>query len=99
MGQIYGKFLSSPKFTRRKFFQFCRASFCTLSAAYLFAFPDNSGAQLAKKGLIRAKLSPYFGLLGGGKSNVNCVQGNAAFPKVKVVFVECERTGRGNIIA
>jgi hypothetical protein len=32
-----------------------------------------------------------------GKSSVNCAPTVAAFPRVKGVFVEFERTGRGNI--
>ncbi|MDI7261196.1 MAG: AmmeMemoRadiSam system radical SAM enzyme [Thermodesulfobacteriota bacterium] len=37
------------------------------SAAYLFSFPETSHAQLAKKGLIKTKLSPYFTSLDGGE--------------------------------
>jgi pyruvate formate lyase activating enzyme len=47
-------------FTKREFLKFCGTGFCLFCAAPLFAFPEMSWAQTAKKGLIRTKLSPYF---------------------------------------
>jgi len=53
--------------TKREFLKFCGTSFCLLSAAQLFSFPKISHAQIAKKGLIKTKLSPYFTSLEGGE--------------------------------
>jgi pyruvate formate lyase activating enzyme len=38
-----------------------------LSVASVFGFPETSQAQMAKKGLIKTKLSPYFTPLDGGE--------------------------------
>jgi pyruvate formate lyase activating enzyme len=61
------KVISNPQWTKREFLKFCGASFCVLSSAYLFGFPETSQAQMAKKGLIKTKLSPYFTPLEGGE--------------------------------
>lgn len=54
-----------PRMTKREFLKFCGRSFCTLCAGYLLNLPDISQAQMAKKGLMKARLSPYFTPLGG----------------------------------
>jgi len=59
--------VSNSQLTKREFLKFCGASFCVLSSTYLFGFPETSRAQMAKKGLIKTKLSPYFTSLGGGE--------------------------------
>ena len=53
--------------TKRGFLKLCGASFCLLSATQLFGLPRTSRAQIAKKGLIKTKLSPYFTPLDGGE--------------------------------
>lgn len=53
--------------TKREFLRFCGTSFCILSIPYLFGLPETSRAQLAKKGLIKTKLSSYFTPLDGGE--------------------------------
>jgi pyruvate formate lyase activating enzyme len=53
--------------TKREFLKICGAGFCVLSAAHFFGFPKASQAQLAKKGLVKTKLSPYFTPLSGGE--------------------------------
>jgi pyruvate formate lyase activating enzyme len=53
--------------TKRQFVKICGAGFCALFAPQLFAFPQVSRAQMAQKGLVRTKLSPYFTSLGGGE--------------------------------
>jgi len=62
-----GRGIFEPHLTKREFLRFCGASFCVLSAADLFGFPKTSEAQIAKKGFIRTKLSPYFTPLNGGE--------------------------------
>jgi len=59
--------VSEPYLTKRKFLKICGASFCVLSAAELFGFQKTSQAQLARKGLIKTKVSPYFTPLSGGE--------------------------------
>jgi len=59
--------LSESHLTKREFLKICGASFCLLSAAQIFGFPKTSQAQLAKKGLIKTKLSPFFTTLSGGE--------------------------------
>jgi pyruvate formate lyase activating enzyme len=65
--RISQKVIPSPQLSKREFLQFCGASFCLLSSAYLFGYPETSRAQAAKKGLIKTKLSPYFTSLDGGE--------------------------------
>jgi pyruvate formate lyase activating enzyme len=61
-GSVYESRLS-----KREFLKFCGTSFCLLSTAHLFSFPKLSQAQIAKKGLIKTKLSTYFTPLEGGE--------------------------------
>ena len=61
------KGISEPQLTKRQFLKFCGASICIFSAAHLFGFPETTRAQIAKKGLIKTKLSPYFTPLNGGE--------------------------------
>ncbi|MDI7258723.1 MAG: AmmeMemoRadiSam system radical SAM enzyme [Thermodesulfobacteriota bacterium] len=53
--------------TKREFLNLCGRGVCLLPAVNLFGLPDVSHAQMAKKGLIKTKLSPYFTSLGGGE--------------------------------
>ncbi|MGD0916654.1 MAG: AmmeMemoRadiSam system radical SAM enzyme, partial [Thermodesulfobacteriota bacterium] len=53
--------------TKREFLKLCGMSFCALSASHLLGFPKTSRAQTARKGFIKAKLSPYFTALEGGE--------------------------------
>jgi pyruvate formate lyase activating enzyme len=59
--------ICNPKLTKREFLRFCGKGFCALSAATVFNFPVTSRAQLAKKGLIKTRLSPYFTPLQDGE--------------------------------
>ena len=61
------KTTSNPQWTKREFLKFCGASVCMLSVTSLFGLPETSRAQMAKKGLIKTKLSPYFTSLEGGE--------------------------------
>ncbi len=61
------KVISNSQWTKREFLKFCGTSLCVLSSAHLFGFPETSQAQMAKKGLIKTKLSPYFTSLEGGE--------------------------------
>ena len=66
-GSMRTKAVSNPQWTKREFLKFCGTSLCVLSSAHLLGFPETSQAQMAKKGLIKTKLSPYFTSLEGGE--------------------------------
>jgi pyruvate formate lyase activating enzyme len=61
------KVISNSQLTKRGFMRFCGISLCALSSLSLFGLTENSHAQMAKKGLIKTKLSPYFTPLEGGE--------------------------------
>ena len=62
-----GQAFAEPYLTKREFLKLCGTSFCALAVAHLFGFPETVQPQMAKKGLIKTKLSPYFTALGGGE--------------------------------
>jgi pyruvate formate lyase activating enzyme len=62
-----GEGVPEPSMTKREFLGFCGKRFCVLCAALLFSFPETLRAQIATKGLIKTKLSPYFSSLYGGE--------------------------------
>src|SRR4030042_4780902 len=54
-------------FTKRGFLHLCATGFVALSGIHLFGLPERSHAQLANKGLIKTKLSPFFTPLAQGE--------------------------------
>jgi len=66
-GSRKGWGMPEPCLTKREFLKFCGTGFCALCIAHLFGFPKALQAQMAKKGLIKTKLSPYFTSLNGGE--------------------------------
>jgi pyruvate formate lyase activating enzyme len=60
-------FYPFPHLTKREFLKFCGTSFCVLCTAHVFGFPKTLHSQMARKGLIKTKLSPYFTSLDGGE--------------------------------
>jgi pyruvate formate lyase activating enzyme len=64
---LHDKALCTSQLTKREFLKFCRNSFCFFSFMEFFGFPKSSQGQIAKKGLIKTKLSPYFISLKGGE--------------------------------
>ena len=52
--------IPEPHLTKREFLKFCGTSFCALYLTHLCGFPETLQAQMAKKGLIRTKLSPIL---------------------------------------
>jgi pyruvate formate lyase activating enzyme len=59
--------ISNPQLTKREFLRFCGVSLCALSSVSLFGLTETSHAEMAKKGLIKTKLSPYFTSLDKGE--------------------------------
>lgn len=57
--------------TKREFLGLCGTAFTFLCTGGLFGFPEESGAQTVKKGLIRTKLSPYFKKL--DRERIQCI--------------------------
>lgn len=72
--------------TKRGFLKFCGASFCAFAASELFSFPESGRAQLAQKGLIKTKLSPYFTSLGRGEIQCELCPRRCRVPKGKRGF-------------
>ncbi|MBW1797433.1 MAG: AmmeMemoRadiSam system radical SAM enzyme [Deltaproteobacteria bacterium] len=52
--------------TKREFLKLCGTGFCAFCTAQLFGLPKTLQAQMAVKGLIKTRLSPYFTPLDGG---------------------------------
>jgi len=87
--------LPGPKLTRREFLQFSGTSLCMLSLGYIFTFPETSQAQLAKKGLIRTKLSPYFTSLDGGEIQCKLCPHRCRVPQGKRGFCRVRENRKG----
>ncbi len=62
-----GQIIPGPGMTKREFLKFCGTRFCALYLPPLLGFPKTVRAQMAVKGLIKTKLSPYFTSLDGGE--------------------------------
>jgi pyruvate formate lyase activating enzyme len=84
-----------PELNKRDFLKFCGMSFCLLSAAHLFGFPETSRAQMAKKGLIKTKLSPYFTSLDGGEIQCELCPKRCRVPKGKRGFCRVRENREG----
>ena len=78
--------LPEPGMTKREFLRFCGTSFCGLAAAPLLGFHETARAQMAQKGLIRTKLSPYFTALGGGEIQCELCPRRCRVPRGKRGF-------------
>ncbi len=85
----------SPELTKRDFLKFCGMSFCALSAAHLFGLPETLWAQMAKKGLIKTKLSPYFTPLDGGEIQCDLCPKRCRVPKGKRGFCRVRENREG----
>ncbi len=72
-----------PSFTKRDFLKLFGNTLCILSLTHLFGFPAASGAQTAKRGLIKTKLSPYFTPLDGGEIRCGLCPHQCLVPKGK----------------
>jgi len=92
---IKGQNLSNPQLTKREFLKFCGSNFCMLSLGCLFGFPETSQAQMAKKGLIKTKLSPYFTSLEGGEIQCELCPKRCRVPKGKRGFCRVRENREG----
>jgi len=61
------KVISNPQLTKRDFLRYCGVSLCALSSVSSSGLAETSHAQMAKKGLVKTKLSPYFTSLERGE--------------------------------
>jgi pyruvate formate lyase activating enzyme len=64
---IHDKDFFTSRVTKREFLKLCGNSFCFFALMEFFGFPKSSQGQIAKRGLIKTKLSPYFISLKGGE--------------------------------
>ncbi len=92
---MQGKAILGPQLTKREFLRFCGMSFCAVTAAQLFGFPGTSHAQMAKKGLIKTKLSPYFTSLDGGEIQCDLCPKRCRVPKGKRGFCRVRENREG----
>jgi len=67
MSEPFAEGIPDPHLTKREFLKLCGTSLCALYLAHLFNFPETLRAQMATKGLIKTRLSPYFTPLDGGE--------------------------------
>lgn len=91
----WGKASFNSQMTKREFLRFCGTSFCMLSFAHLFGFSETSHAQMAKKGLIKTKLSPYFTSLDGGEIQCELCPRRCHVPKGKRGFCRVRENREG----
>jgi len=77
--------------------KFCGASFCTISLAHLYVFPELSWGQIIKKGLIKTKLSPYFTSLEKGEIQCELCPRRCRVPEGKRGFCRVRENREGNL--
>jgi len=81
--------------TKREFLKNFGMGFCALSAAHLIGLPKTSHAQMARKGLIKTKLSPYFTSLDGGEIQCDLCPRRCRVPKGKRGFCRVRENREG----
>ncbi len=87
--------IPESRITRREFLELCGTSFCALSHVHLFGFPETVRAQMAQKGLIKTKLSPYFHPLGEGEIQCELCPKRCRVPKGKRGFCRVRENREG----
>jgi pyruvate formate lyase activating enzyme len=86
---------SEPHLTKREFLKVCATSFCALCLAQLLSFPGALRAQMAKKGLIKTKFSPYYTPLDGGAMQCELCPRRCRVPMGKRGFCGVRENRRG----
>ena len=92
MSQEYN---TQPLLTKREFLKFCGTSICALYVTQLFGLSKTSQAQMAKKGLIKTKLSPYFTSLDGGAIQCELCPRRCRVPEGKRGFCRVRENREG----
>jgi pyruvate formate lyase activating enzyme len=92
---LRGEGIASPGMTKRQFLKLCGTGFCALAVPHVFGFPETSQAQMAQKGLIKTKLSPYFTPLSGGKIQCELCPKRCRVPRGKRGFCRVRENRRG----
>jgi pyruvate formate lyase activating enzyme len=87
--------ITESHLTKREFLKFCGTSLGALYLAHLFGFPETLQAQMAKKGLIKTKLSPYFIPLKGGEIQCELCPRRCRVAKGKRGFCRVRENRRG----
>jgi len=75
--------IKNPLLSKRDFLRFCSTSLCALSTAPFLGLPRTAQAQAPVKGLVKAKLSPYFTPLEGGEIRCDLCPRQCRVPKGK----------------
>lgn len=81
--------------TKREFLQFCWRGLCLLWAAPMLGFPEMAKAQMARKGLIKTRLSPYFTSLGRGEIRCELCPRRCRLPKGERGFCRVRENREG----
>ncbi|MFH0845206.1 MAG: AmmeMemoRadiSam system radical SAM enzyme [Pseudomonadota bacterium] len=89
--------MTQPLLTKREFLKLCGYGFCATLGAHLFPFPVTIHAQMAVKGLITRRPSPYFTPLGAGALRCELCPRRCRIPEGKRGYcrVRENREGKG----
>jgi pyruvate formate lyase activating enzyme len=86
MAELRTELTREPLLTKRQFLKVCATSFCALCLPHLLSFPEALQAQMATKGLIKTKLSPYYTPLDKGEIQCELCPRRCRVPKGKRGF-------------
>jgi len=86
---------SESRMTRREVLKLCGTGFCTLYTLHRLSVPKSLQAQMAQKGLIKTKLSPFFNSLDGGAIQCTLCPRQCIVPKGKRGFCRVRENREG----
>ncbi|MFB0521624.1 MAG: AmmeMemoRadiSam system radical SAM enzyme [Desulfatiglandales bacterium] len=95
MTETHTQGIPEPYLTKREFLKVCATSFCALCFTHLLSFPKPLPAQMASKGLIKIKLSPYYTSLDGGEIQCELCPRRCRVPKGKRGFCRVRENRAG----
>jgi pyruvate formate lyase activating enzyme len=91
----YKSLQAQSHLTKRAFLKACGKVLCSLGVARLFSLPGIVRAQRPEKGLVRAKLSPYFSPLKGGTIQCELCPRRCVVPQGKRGFCRVRENREG----
>ena len=86
---------SESRMTRREVLKLCGTGFCTLYTLHRLSVPKSLQAQMAQKGLIKTKLSPFFNSLDGGAIQCTLCPRQCIIPRGKRGFCRVRENREG----
>jgi len=81
--------------TRRELLKLCGTGFCTLYTLHRLSVPETLQAQMAQKGLIKTKLSPFFTSMDGGAIQCTLCPRQCIVPRGKRGFCRVRENREG----